>query len=32
MEDITFNSLEELYERLKPALVTKAEEMKRGRV
>lgn len=30
MEDITFNSLEELYERLKPALVTKAEEMKRA--
>jgi|CZCB01.1.fsa_nt_gi hypothetical protein len=27
--DITFNSLEELYERIKPALMTKKEEMKR---
>ena len=29
MEDLSFNSLEELYERVKPALVTKAEEMHR---
>lgn len=29
MEDIIFNSLEELYERLKPALLTKKEDMKR---
>lgn len=28
--DITFNSLEELYERLLPALRTKKEEMKRN--
>ena len=27
--DITFNSLEELYERIKPALITKREEMRR---
>ncbi len=27
--DITFNSLEELYNRIKPALNTKKEEMKR---
>lgn len=30
MEDITFTSLEELYTRLKPALRTKKEEMKRN--
>lgn len=29
MDEITFNSLEELYERLKPALKTKASEMHR---
>lgn len=28
--DITFNSLEELYERIKPALVTKKQEMRRN--
>lgn len=28
--DIGFNSLEELYERIKPALVTKKQEMKRN--
>lgn len=28
--DITFNSLEELYNRIKPALRTKKEEMKRN--
>jgi len=28
--DITFNSLEELYERIKPALLTKKEEMRRN--
>ena len=27
--DIKFNSLQELYERVKPALTTKREEMKR---
>lgn len=27
--DTTFNSLQELYERIKPALTTKKEEMKR---
>ncbi len=30
MDDITFTSLEELYTRLKPALRTKKEEMKRN--
>ncbi len=30
MDDITFTSLEELYARLKPALRTKKEEMKRN--
>ncbi len=28
--DITFNTLEELYERIKPALITKQNEMKRA--
>lgn len=28
--DITFNSLEELYNRIKPALITKKEEMRRS--
>jgi len=28
--DITFNSLEELYQRIKPALLTKKEEMRRN--
>ena len=28
--DINFNSLEELYRRIKPALITKKEEMNRG--
>lgn len=28
--DITFNSLEELYKRIKPALKTKKEEMRRA--
>lgn len=28
--DITFNSLEELYQRIKPALLTKKEEMHRN--
>jgi hypothetical protein len=28
--DVTFNSLEELYERIKPALITKKQEMKRN--
>lgn len=28
--DITFNSLEELYKRIRPALKTKKEEMKRS--
>lgn len=30
MDDIVFNSLEELYRRLKPALTTKKEEMRRN--
>jgi UTP-glucose-1-phosphate uridylyltransferase len=30
MEDITFNSVKELYERLKPALKTKCSEMHRN--
>ena len=30
MEDVIFNSLTELYERLKPALATKASEMQRS--
>jgi len=28
--DLEFNSIEELYERLKPALITKCSEMKRN--
>ena len=28
--DINFNSLEELYRRIKPALITKKEEMNSG--
>lgn len=28
--DVTFNSLEELYERIRPALLTKKEEMRRN--
>ena len=28
--DVTFNSLEELYQRIKPALFTKKQEMKRN--
>ena len=30
MEDINFTSIEELYKRVKPALMTKCEEMKRS--
>lgn len=30
MEDVAFSSIEELYKRLKPALMTKSDELKRN--